>query len=110
MTTTNDETGFFWDLAQQFLARDDVDEGTLMNFPCLRVGGEFFATCDHRSGDLIVKLSAERVHELIDRGVGEPFAPTGRVFKEWTLVRERDAETWTDLMTDAYDFARTSRA
>lgn len=27
-----------------------------MGFPCPRVAGAFFASCDHRAGDLIVRL------------------------------------------------------
>ena len=99
-----DATDFFWDLAAEFLARDFVDEGSLMGFPCVRVNGDFFCTCDHRTGHLIVKLPKARVQELVEQGVSEPFAPAGRVFKEWTLVQERDAQTWTDLMGEAFDF------
>jgi hypothetical protein len=36
-----------------------------MVFPCLGVAGAFFASCDHRTGDLIVKLSRDRVQELV---------------------------------------------
>lgn len=103
-----DPTELFWSLADTMLERDDVDEGTLMGFPCLRVAGEFFATCDHRSGDLIVKLSRERVAGLIDEGVGAPFAPAGRVFKEWTRVVERDPETWLALIDEAHSFVSKS--
>jgi hypothetical protein len=99
-----DETEFFWDLVEPLLAADHVDEGTLMGFPCLRVNGDFFGTCDHRSGHLIVKLSRDRVGELIDEGVGAPFAPAGRVFKEWVLVEERDGRRWLDLLAEAKTF------
>ncbi len=102
----NDESDFFWDLADEVLGRDDVDEGTLMGFPCLRVKGDFFATCEHRRGDLIVKLPRERVTSLIEEGVGEPFAPAGRVFKEWALVRERDRTRWLALLDEAYAFVK----
>lgn len=95
------ETDFFWGLADELLESDDVSEGSLMGFPCLRLDGEFFATCDHRSGDLIVKLSAARVKELIAAGSGAPFAPAGRVFKEWVLVPERDEESWRALLDEA---------
>ncbi len=81
-----------------------MDEGTLMGFPCLRVNGDFFSTCDHRTGDLIVKLSRVRVSDMIARGEGESFAPAGRVFKEWLLVRERDADRWRALMEEAVTF------
>jgi hypothetical protein len=44
----------------------------MMGFPCLRVSGAFFASCDHRSGDLIVKLPRHRVEQLIRAGAGKP--------------------------------------
>ena len=96
--------GFFWKTAGALMNRADINEGTLMGFPCLRVGGEFFATCDHRSGDLIVKLPRTRVQGLIADGMGEPFAPAGRVFKEWVLVKKRDAKYWLELLDEAIAF------
>ena len=104
--TAAESTDFFWQLADELLERDDVDEGTLMGFPCLRVSGDFFATCDHRSGDLVVKLPRERVAGLIDDGAAAPFAPAGRVFKEWALVAERDSALWLALLDKAYTFVR----
>ena len=95
------ETDFFWELAQRLLEDERVSEGTLMGFPCLRANGEFFGACDHRTGDLIAKLSAPRVTELIESGEGEPFAPSGRVFQEWVLVVKRDAERWLALLAEA---------
>ncbi len=99
-------TDFFWDLAEPFLARSDVDEGSLMGFPCVRVGGDFFSTCDHRTGHLIVKLDRDRVADLITEGIGEPFAPAGKVFKEWMLVERRDEAEWVALMDEAYEFVK----
>lgn len=96
----------YWDLAPEFLVRDDVDEGTIMGFPCLRVRGEFFATSHHRTGDLLVKIPAERVNALIDAGLGEPFAPAGRPFREWVTVETRDEELWRGLLEEAYAFVR----
>ena len=98
------DTEFFWELVEPMLGEPGIDEGTLMGFPCLRVNGDFFATCDHRSGDLIVKIHRDRVGELIDDGVGQSFAPAGRVFKEWVLIEERDEETWLRLLDEARTF------
>ncbi len=103
-------TDFFWGLAGPLLTSGLVTEGSLMGFPCLHVGGEFFATCDHRTGELIVKLSKERVPELISTGVGQPFAPAGRVFSQWALVTERDERVWVDLMMEARVFVGGSAA
>ena len=75
-----------------------------MGLPCLRVGGAFFASCDHRTGDLIVKLPRHRVQQLIAAGTGKPFAPAGRTFREWVLVDDRDEARWIALMDEARDF------
>ena len=99
-------TDFFWELAAPLLSSDEATEGALMGFPCLRVEGEFFATCDHRTGELIVKLPRERVQELIDDGCAQPFAPAGRTFREWALVPERDGQRWAGLIAEARSFVK----
>lgn len=104
--TEDDPTGFFWDSVEELLAMDGVETGTMMGFPCLRVDGAFFASCDHRSGDLIVKLPRTRVAELVESGTGESFAPAGRVFKEWVLFDDRDADRWLELVHEAQVFVR----
>lgn len=96
--------GFFHEMSVAALARPDVATGTMMGFPCLRVAGAFFASCDHRTGDLIVKLSRDRVEQLIADGVGKPFAPAGRTFREWVLVDDRDETRWTALIDEACRF------
>lgn len=106
---TDAPTAFFWDVAGPLLAREGVSDGTMMGFPCLRVRGAFFASCDHRSGDLIVKLPRERVAALIAADEGLPFAPAGRVFKEWLLVPDRDEGRWEALLADAYAFVGGGR-
>ena len=55
----------------------------MMGLPCLRWNGAFFASCDRRTGDLLVKLAESRVDELVAAGRAEPFAPAGRRFREW---------------------------
>jgi hypothetical protein len=97
-------TDFFTDVSASALAHPDVAHGTMMGFPCLRVAGAFFASCDHRSGDLIVKLPRERVEQLIDAGTGKPFAPAGRTFREWVLIDDRDKSRWTALIDEARTF------
>jgi len=101
VTANADPASFFWQAADATLGDDDVETGTMMGFPCLRVRGAFFASCDHRSGDLVVKLPAARVQELITAGAGVPFAPAGRAFREWLLVADRDAARWRALIAEA---------
>jgi hypothetical protein len=97
-------TDFFTQVSATALARPDVATGTMMGFPCLRAAGAFFASCDHRTGDLIVKLPRERVQQLIAAGDGEPFAPAGRTFREWVLIDDRDQARWTALINEALAF------
>jgi hypothetical protein len=98
-------TDFFRAASVAALTHADVATGTMMGFPCLRVAGAFFASCDHRSGDLIVKLPRQRVQELITAGVGKPFAPAGRTFREWVLIEDRDPARWAELIDEARTFA-----
>jgi hypothetical protein len=106
--TDDSPTKFFWDLAGPLLAREDITKSTMMGFPCLRVNEAFFASADHRTGDLIVKLPADQVEEMIDIGLGQPFAPAGRRFREWVLISDRDADRWSELMLKALAFVEGS--
>jgi hypothetical protein len=97
--STVDQQTLFWQLAGE-LQREDprVREGTIMNGRCLRVADEFLALLDYKGSGLVVKLSKERVAELIKAGVGQPFAPAGKVFKEWVSIPVFDRQGWLDLL------------
>jgi hypothetical protein len=98
----------FQERAAGWLAEPDIERGTIMRFPCLRVGGEFAAASHHLDGGLIVKLPAERVAGLIEDGVAVPFAPAGRPFREWAHVTLDEPELWDELIGEAVSFARNS--
>jgi hypothetical protein len=104
MTQSSD---FFLDVTEPLLADSAVSRGTMMGFPCLRVDGAFFASCDRHSGDLIVKLPADRVGLMVAAGSGSPFRPNGRTFREWVLIADRNEEHWRCLIREALQFART---
>ena len=97
----------FWELAEPLLA-NGAERSTMMGHPCLRIDGNFFASLERRTGDLIVKLPAERVDAMIQDGTAEPFAPAGRRFKEWALITDRDGDRWENLMTEAIAFVGAS--
>lgn len=97
----------FWELAEPLLAAG-AEKSTMMGHPCLRIDGDFFASMERRTGDLIVKLSADTVNEMIDAGTALPFAPAGRRFKEWALVTSRDEDHWETLLQDALAFVQGS--
>lgn len=75
-----------------------------MGHPCLRVDGEFFASLEPKSGNMIVKLPASRVEELVESEVGFDFAPNGRRFKEWCAIPETSFVEWQPLLTEARQF------
>ena len=97
----------FWELAEPLLA-SGAEKSTMMGHPCLRVNGDFFASMERNTGDLIVKLAASTVDEMIDAGTAEPFAPAGRRFKEWALITTRDDDQWEALLHDALTFVQGS--
>jgi hypothetical protein len=91
----------FWELAAELQAEDSrVVEGTIMNGRCLRVGSEFLALVDYKGSGLVVKLPAARVAALIAEGKGQPFAPAGRVFREWLSVPKPDRRRWRALLRE----------
>lgn len=97
---TNDE--LFWDVAAELMREDTrVEEGTIMKGRCLRARGEFVALPDFKGSGLVVKLDRKRVEELLEAGVGESFAPAGRVFKEWVSIPLQDRELWARLMRES---------
>ena len=95
----------FWELVTDLQARDPrVVEGTIMGGRCARVGKEFLALVDFKDSGLVVKLPRDRVNELIESGVGRPFAPAGRIFREWVSIPEPDAELWRRLLEEGIAF------
>ena len=95
----------FWRLAEAWLARENVEKATMMGFPCLRYDGKFFASIEHKGDGLVVKLPRGRVAECVASGEGEPFAPAGKVFKEWLRVPWSEREHWGARIEEAYAFA-----
>jgi uncharacterized protein (TIGR02453 family) len=95
----------FWDLVEPLYADPTVTRSTMMGLPCVRVEGRFFASLDRHSGALLIKLPVDRVRSLIAAGRGEPFAPAGRVFREWVAIPRPDRRRWQALLAEARDHA-----
>ena len=101
---TTDES-LFWELIGELQLEDPrVEEGTIMGGRCARVAGEFLGLVDFKGSGLVVKLPQQRVRELIDEGLGQPFAPAGRVFKEWVSIPGRDRRRWRALLREGIAF------
>lgn len=102
----DEKSELFWDLAKPLMMTKNVEKGTMMGFPCLRTEqGKFFASLEKNSQDMIIKVPADRVQELIGSGVAQPFAPNGRTFKEWAIIAISERELWHDLLEEALAFA-----
>ena len=66
----------------------------------LKVNGKIFAMISSK-GEFVLKLSEERVNELVAAGKGSRFDPgRGRVMKEW-LVVTADHTLWIPLAKEA---------
>jgi len=105
MTRATAPEALFWRLAETRLGNDGVERGTIMSSSCLRRNGEFCAMFARRDAALVVKLPRQRVDELIAIGVGGPFAPAGRIFREWLAVKTIDEDLWLALLDESIDFA-----
>jgi hypothetical protein len=94
----------FEQLAARF--RDDprVSEGTGFGTnPGLKVGGKIFAMLVR--GQLVVKLPAGRVDQLVASGTGSRFdAGKGRPMKEWVSVPAGQRRRWKRLADEAFEF------
>jgi hypothetical protein len=82
------------------------EEGRMLRSSGLKAAGKFyaFATAD----DVVVKLPASRVRELIESGQGLPCAPRpGRPMKEWVRMSAHDEESCLSYVLEARTFIAT---
>jgi hypothetical protein len=87
-----------WQELVQGAEGGSVTEGSMFGSKGLRTGKKFFAIWWHEQ--LVVKLPADRLAELVAAGHGQPFEPMpGRVMNGW-LVVDPSVE-WTDLTAEA---------
>jgi hypothetical protein len=100
-----DAKDLYDELTDDLLYDPAVGRSTMMGFPCVRRAGRFFASFDPRAEALVVKLPRERVAKLVEAGVGDPFAPNGRVFREWVSLPEPDRALWRGILAEALEFA-----
>jgi hypothetical protein len=87
-------------LATALLPEPDVEEGTGFGTnPGLRTRGKIFAIL--HSGELIVKLPAERCSALVAAGEALPFEIGVRKMREWVRIAEVDEAQWLGLGREA---------
>ena len=94
------------ELTDDLLYDPAIGRATMMGYPCVRLAGRFLASYDDKAGRLVVKLPRERVAELVESGQGDPFAPAGKVFREWVAIARVDRALWQAVLAEAVGFAR----
>ena len=75
---------------EKVLLEDGVELSTMMGTPCLRYLGDFMAMMFDKENALIIKVSPERVNNLIAEGTGKEFNFTNSGFTQvgaYELVR-----------------------
>lgn len=95
--------------ADKLLKLEGVQFSTVMNHSCLRYKTDFFAMMFKRWDCLVIKLSADRVNELIDTGIGKPFDITGKKFREWIMIPLDFESDFESYMTEALEFAESEK-
>ena len=106
----DDPRALYDELTDDLLYDPAIGRATMMGYPCVRLAGKFLASYDDESSRLVVKLPRDRVLELIETGTGEPFAPAGKVFREWVSITTVDRSQWQRLLAEAVGFAREQLA
>jgi hypothetical protein len=88
------------------LTIEGVEESTLMKTPCLRYKGAFVTMMFDKADALIVKVSPERVNELISQGTGMEFNFTKKRFREWVMIPQEFQDEYEALMKEALLYAQ----
>lgn len=86
-----------------------VELSTMMKTPCLRYKGDFIAMMFEKADALIIKVSAERVEELIRGGEGHEFNFTKKRFKEWVLIPSSLMQYYDSYIEEALIYSRRGK-
>ena len=100
-----DDTQTTWEQIEQAeLEHEGVSPGTgFGRSEGLRIRGKIYAI--NKDGELILKLPAERVEELIDSGIGSAWGPgPGRIMREWVAIPGTRHPDWAPLTEEARTF------
>jgi hypothetical protein len=94
----------FASVAADLTGRDEtIEQGRMLRAPGLKVFGRFFAFATRE--DIVIKLSAARVQELIASGAGEPCAIRNVApIREWVRLRPDCDPECAAYLGEARDF------
>ena len=95
------------DIARKLVENEaGVEHSTLMKGPCLRYKGDFIAAMFAPENAMIIKVSAQRVNELIASGEGREFNFTKKRFKEWVLIPATLEKQYEKYLREALAYAK----
>ena len=97
----------FIQMTEPFLSEQGVARSTMMGSTCLRYQGEFVTMMFERQDALIIKVSPEKVNQLIEDGKGVEFNYTGKRFKEWVMIPLEFQDDYSEFVQQALDYAIT---
>jgi hypothetical protein len=95
----------YFDTVAERLRRKDrrVEQGRMLHAVGLKTAGKFFAFAAR--GQLVVKLPAARVDELIAEGVGQRCEPRkGRPMREWVCLAPASEDACAAYVSEARTF------
>jgi hypothetical protein len=96
----------FAKVAERLLGDDGVEQGRMLRADGLKTAGRFFAFTTKE--DLVVKLPAARVDELIASGAGRPCDPRkGRPMRDWVRPTPADEAACAAYVIEARNFVRS---
>ena len=93
-------------VVDKIIQEDGVEKSTMMKTPCLRYKGNFMAMMFAKEDALIIKVSPERVDELITEGKGRAFNFTKKRFKEWVLVPLEYEDKYEQFIYESLAYAK----
>lgn len=93
-------------IADKMAELKGVEISTMMQSPCLRYDGNFIAMMFEKQDALIVKLSEQRVNEILESGEGLAFNFTKKRFKQWVLIPLEFERLYESFMKEALMHAK----
>jgi hypothetical protein len=96
------------EVVEKIIKEVGVEQSTMMKTPCLRYKNDFMAMMFEKEKALIIKVSPQRVDELIAEGTGLAFNFTGKRFKEWVLVPLEFEHKYEAFIYETLSYAKSS--
>ena len=95
----------YQEAVNRLLEEDGVESSTMMKTACLRYRGEFLGMFFDKEASLIIKVSPERVNQLLAQGYGREFKFTKKRFKEWVLISVDFEDQFEQFFREALSYA-----